>query len=328
MRKMHVALVLVAMLGAPAAARDIFVSNTGGNDANSGRQPKNIARDGPVQTIAKALRLAVGGDRILLAPSGEPYRESVGINGLRLSGTARQPLVIVGNGAVLDGSAPVPVGMWKHVGGGVYRFHPPQLGFQQLFLDDRPAARVAVDHTATSPPKLQPRQWCLFQSDILFRVDNGKLPVDHRLTYAALRTGITLYQVDYVAITNLTVQRYQIDGINAVNSARSVRLATVTCRDNGRYGVAVGGASQVALDGCLASGNGVAGLITAAYSDTHVYQSRLLGDTAPGWIDEGGRVWFGQKRVRGGRESVKPEDAPPPAGNAAPEEKPPEAQRS
>ncbi len=181
MRKMGVVLVLLLVLGGPAAGRDIFVSNTGGNDRSTRRAGQNVARNGPRAdhrqgpAAGRRRRPHRAGRH-----SGQPYRESVSLSGLRLSGTARQPLVIVGNGAVLDGSAPVPVEQWKHVGGGVYRFRPPQMGFQQLFLDDRPAARVAVGHPAASPPKLQPRQWCLFQGDILFRVDTGKLPADHR----------------------------------------------------------------------------------------------------------------------------------------------------
>ena len=134
MGKTGVILVLLLVLSGPAAGRDIFVSNTGGDDRSTGELAKNVTSNGPLQTIAKALRMAVGGDRIVLAgDTGQPYRESVSLSGLRLSGTARQPLLLVGNGAVLDGSAPVPVQQWTHVGGGVYRFRPPQMGFQQLF---------------------------------------------------------------------------------------------------------------------------------------------------------------------------------------------------
>ena len=53
------------------------------------------------------------------------------------------------------------------------------------------------------------------------------MPADYQLTYACLPTGITLYHVDSVAITGLTVQGFQVDGINALNSARDVRLSTV-----------------------------------------------------------------------------------------------------
>ncbi len=313
MRKNSGILLLLLVLGAPAAGRDIFVDNAGGDDRSSGQQAKNVARNGPVRTIAKALRLADGGDRIVLAATGQPYRESIGIAGARLSGTAQQPLIIVGNGAVLDGSAPVPAEQWKHVGGGVYRYHPPHMGFQQLFVGDRRAARVTSGNLSGKPPKLKPRQWCTFQGDILFRVEKGKMPADYALTCAALQTGVTLYQVEYVTISGLTVRRFAVDGVNALNSARNVRLSAVACRDNGRYGIDVGGASLVDIDSCLSSGNGAAGLLTSAQSETHVRQSRLPGDTAPGWVDQGGRVYIGKNRVEGGRESVGPDDVPPPA---------------
>ena len=211
---------MVLVLGVPASGRDIFVNNIGGDDRSTGQDPRTITpRSGPVQTIAKALRLASGGDRIVLAATGQPYRESISLSGVRLSGTARQPLVIAGKGAVLDGSAPVPLEQWTHVGGGVYRFHPPHMGFQQLFVDDRPAARVAVGRAAVREPKLDPQQWCAFRGDIFFRVENLKMPADYRFTYASLQTGITLYDVEQVAIIGLTVQRFAVDGINALNSA-------------------------------------------------------------------------------------------------------------
>ena len=66
----------------------------------------------------------------------------------------------------------------------------------------------------------------------------------------------------------------------------------------------------MAVNACSATGNGVAGLLTAAYSDTHVYNSRLAGRLAPGWVDSGGRVWFGNQRVEGGRENVQPGPLP------------------
>lgn len=101
----------------------------------------------------------------------------------------------------------------------------------------------------------------------------------------------------------------------------------VTCRNNGGNGFAVGGACQIAFDSCTAGGNGAAQLFTANYSEAHLRGCRLLGDTAPGWIDAGGRVYLGDALVHGGRESVKPDDAPaaaplpatpPPAESASP----------
>ena len=274
MRNIPGVLLLWIALASSSAGRDIFVSNTGGDDRATGQSPRSQPdRSGPVATIAKALRLAAGSDQIVLADTGRPYRESISLVGGRHSGTTLQSLLIVGNGAVLDGSATVPADQWQHAGGGVYRFRPPRMGYQQLFIDGRPAVRVPVGHLAGSPPKLQPRQWCVFEGDIFFRAEKDKTPADYPLSYAALPVGITLYQVDHVGISDLTVQGFQLDGINALSDARNVRLSGVTCRGNGRYGLAVGGASQVEIDSCLLENNGTAGLFTAPYSrDDHFPQ--------------------------------------------------------
>ena len=80
---------------------------------------------------------------------------------------------------------------------------------------------------------------------IYFCVESSKLPGDYNLSYARDPTGVTLFHVDYVLIADLTVQGFQLDGINLQNSARDVTIVDVTCRGNGRSGIAVGGASLV-----------------------------------------------------------------------------------
>ena len=188
----------------------------------------------------------------------------------------------------------------------MFRFRPRHLGYQQLFLDDRPATRAFVVPTAGGPPQLQPRQWCLLDGQIYFCVDASKLPGDYHLRYAREQTGITLYHAEHVLITDLVVQAFQIDGINLHNSARDVSLVGLTCRGNGRSGVTVGGASLADIDHSLLSDNGQAQLLTLPYSETHVRDSRLLWHTAPVWIDQGGRVYLDGKRVEGGREQLPP----------------------
>ena len=307
-------------LASTALGRDIFVSNVAGDDRFIGRDPRNLtAGDGPVRTLAKALRLAGGGDRIVLAAAGKPYRESVSVAGLRLSGAAGRPLLIAGNGATLDGTAAVPAEAWRHVGGGVYRFRPPHTGFQQLFLDDAPLLRAPpATLQSARVQELPPRQWRLDGGDILFHAEPGKTPADYRLSFAALQTGITLYQVEGVTIADLTVQGFQVSGIAAISGARNIAIRSATCRNNGGNGFAVGGGCQVELDSCTAGGNGAAQLFTANYSEAHLRRCRLPGDTAPGWVDAGGRVYFGNTLVRGGRESIKPDDAPAAAPVPAP----------
>jgi hypothetical protein len=309
MRLFATLLLASCLLVASAAGRDIFVSNVAGDDRQTGERTENLTDiTGPVRTIAKALRLAQPGDRIVLANTGEPYRESVSLVGRRHSGFVKQPFMIQGNGATLDGSAPVPREGWKHYRDAVFCFRPPHTGYQQLFLDGRPAVRVAVSQMAGSPPKLEPRQWCLHEGNIYFCVEQTKLPDDYKPAYARLPTGITLYQVQYVGIQDLTIQGFQLDGINAQNSAQQVYLTGVTSRGNGRCGIVVGGASQVDLQQCAASQNITAQLLTQANSETHIRACDLPRDTAPGWVDEGGRVYLGKQRIAGGREAIKPDE--------------------
>ncbi len=308
------ALAALVLLASPSArAREIYVDNAAGDDSFTGSQRRaTFDLSGPVRTITRALQLAQSGDRIVLAANEEPYRESITLAGSRLSGYAQRPLVIEGNGAVLDGSAPVPPDAWQRCRGPVFRFEPPGKAYQQLFLAGRPAARVAVGTPAQGPPELEALQWCLAGGFIYFCVEPSKLPDEYELTYARLRTGITLYHVRRVAVVDLTVQGFQLDGIQAANSARDVYLAGLTCRGNGRSGITVGGASKVEIDISLVGNNGEAQLLTLPWSQTHVRNSHLLGNTAPGWVDRGGRVDIDGQAATGGRDEVRPKQADEP----------------
>ncbi len=284
-------LVLLLLAACPAGARDIFVDNVTGDDASTGVHPRNIpGQTGPVRTLAKALRLAGYGDRIMLTATERPYRESVALVGTRHSGYSFSPFTIEGNGATLDGSEPVPADAWENHAGAVFRFRPRRLGPQQLFLNDRPAEQVAVDQAADGPPELEPLQWCQHGGYIYFCVELTKLPEDYPLSFAYRQAGITLLHVDRVLIRNLTVQGFQLDGINANNNARRVTIVGVTCRGNGRSGIAVGGASLVNIDNCVLGNNGRAQLLTLPYSETRLRGTDLIANTAPGLLNQGGRV--------------------------------------
>jgi len=299
---------LVALLwSSQALGRDIYVNNIAGDDRSTGQKVQNAQdQTGPVRTIAKAIQLAAGSDTIVLAKTEQPYRESISLVGSRASGLAQKPFTIQGNGATLDGSAPVPARAWQNFDGPVFRFQPPEIGCQQLFLDNRPAVRVVSNRASTGPSELKPKQWCLYDGQIYFCVELKKLPADYKLTYAHMQTGITLFHVDRVLISDLTVQGFRLDGINLQNSARHVSLVNVTCRGNGRSGVTVGGASLLELNRSLLGDNGQSQLLTLSASETFVHNSHLLSNTAPGWVDQGGRVYLDDKRVEGGLDEFHP----------------------
>ena len=125
-----------------AAARDIFVDNLGGDDKCSGLHTRPQAdASGPVRTIAKALRPAQAGDHVVLAKSAQPYHECVSLVGTRHSGAGRlMPFVLDGNGAVLDGSTPIPVEGWSFYRDNIFRFRPQATSGPILFLNGRCAA--------------------------------------------------------------------------------------------------------------------------------------------------------------------------------------------
>jgi hypothetical protein len=280
-------------LSTSAGARDIYVDNVGGDDRFTGAAPATRgARIGPCRTIAHALELATKNDRIVLAATGVPYRESITLQAGRHSGFPNRPFEILGGGATLHGAAPVPRGVWEHVGREIYRFSPPRKSFQLLFLDGKPAVRVPVGSGELNLPDLQPRQWCLFQRDVYFRPESGQIPDNYDLEYCELQVGITLYEVRNVVIQDLIVQGFQLDGINAHDGVFDAWLHRITCRGNARSGLSVGGASRVSVSECLLGGNGESQLRTEGYSHTRISSSQLLDNTAPAIHSEGGRVLF------------------------------------
>lgn len=283
------------------SARDIYVNNVAGNDRYRGLRLQSFDdKSGPVRTITRALQIAIPSDRIVLANTGQSYCESFTLFGSRHSGTMERPFTIQGNGAILEGADEIYIDRWQHVRGDVFRFRPQRLAYQQLFNESRPLNRILCSHPCTTPPELQPLEWCLYRGHIYFRADPLRRPEDYALTVATRQVGITLFHVQHVAIVDLTIQGFQLDAINAYNTAQDVVLNQVTCRGNGRAGIAVGGASLVSIESSLVGNNGEAQLLTTPYSETFVYQSNLLSNTAPAWLDRGGAVILDGTEIEGG----------------------------
>jgi hypothetical protein len=279
-------------------ARDLYVDNVLGDDRHDGTLAVRAARNsGPVRTLAQALRLANAGDRIVVSKTDQPYRESVTLWGGRHSGNGVTPFIIEGNGATLEGAEAIPPAAWKHDRGAVFRYRPARTSHQQLFIDGLPAVRRYIDSAQGRLPKLQPREWCLRNGEIHFCVEPDKLPGDYRLSCGGLSVGITLYEVHDVVVSDLVVQGYQLDGVNAHDGVNECLLVGLTCRGNGRAGVAVMGASRVELSGCLIGDNGAAQLYTEGHSLTSIEDSELLPATAPAVVRRGGRVFIDGKRL-------------------------------
>ncbi len=284
-----------------ASARDLFVDNMQGNDRNDGLKAETASGDkGPKKTISAALQVALSGDRIVLKKNDEPYRECVTLYGERRSGSNLAPFTIQGNGATLDGTAPIAKDAWTHTEAGVFGFQPTMAGPHKLFLNDKPAERVAVEPEAKKLPELKPLQWCAWRGAIFFRPEEGKLPGDYNLTQASLQTGVTLYHVDRASIEDLTVQGFRVDGVAAANSATNVYLAGLTLRGNGRSGLSAGPSSTLRVDGCLIGDNAQSQVLSMVNSATSIRNSNLPDGSAPVWINRGGRLEVDGKQAEGG----------------------------
>ncbi len=273
-------------------ADDIYVNNQTGDDNNNGAPATlGLPGSGPLRSIGKALKTATKGDRIIVQRTDQPYRESLSVQGANNSGTQIMPFEIVSDGAVIDGTQPVPVEAWEYVRGTVFRIRPLLMSHQQLYLDGRPAARVTPDYR-DELPELQPTQWALVGGYIYFCTHPDRIPSQYNLSISAHQTGITLYQVRNVKVSGLVVQGFQLDGINAHDMVTNTHIQYCNLRGNGRSGLSIGGASRVRLSDSIVGDNYVAQLRSEGHAQLNVRNCRLLDSEfyGPPILERGGRI--------------------------------------
>lgn len=277
----------------PCAARDVYVNNVTGDDRAGGESADAAASSRPVRTIERALRLVNRGGRIILASTGEPYREMISLSDREHRGYPGQPLVIVGNGAVLDGTVAAAPGAWRHERENTFSMRPRRLTYQQLFRDGAPLRRVRSESGGAEGLALEPLTWALHDGRIFLGVEAGRLPEQYSLRHCGLQTGITLYNTEHVRIEDLVIQGFQQDGVNAHELVRHCELVRVESRANGRSGISVGGVSRVDLRECGGYDNGEVQLRVEGLANVSAERSDFdrEGETVP-WV-----AVFGQGRA-------------------------------
>jgi hypothetical protein len=95
--------------------------------------------------------------------------------------------------------------------------------------------------------------------------------------------------VQHAVVVDLVVQGFQLDGVQA-KDVLGCTLHALTTRGNGRSGIAVTGASRVAIEGCLVGDNGLAQLLTEGHCIAEVSDTQLLPGSAPDVLRRGGEV--------------------------------------
>jgi hypothetical protein len=278
-----VAGLMASGVASSAWGSDIYVDNQIGDDHREGRSPESTGEIyGPVATIGRAVKLAQPGDRIVLANTGQPYRECVTIQGYYKSGFGPDyPFTIEGNGATLDGSVVIDDSDWEGVAGDLWRVRPKRMSYQVLLLDGQPAKRIPVARGAKTLPDLQPLEWCLIDGYIYFRVEPNRWPGNYAPACAGHPVGITIYDARHVLIRGLTVRGFALDGINAADKAFEVKLDEVLTRDNGRSGIAVCGASRVTVANSVSEFNHESQLHVEGWCHVKLNGTELNPETAP-----------------------------------------------
>jgi len=255
-------LTLLSVQGMPCAADILYVNNLKGSDAFDGRSPNPSSNTtGPTKTISRALHLAHKGDTIVVSNTGRAYYESITLNGSRHGGVEGQPLTIVGNGAVVDGSRAVPPQAWRRVGKRLWKFTPWRKGYFQLILNGKPVPEFRPDPVPKKLPQIPEGQWLAWRGAIYYSEAERENPAERPFRYAARSVGITLYDVESVQILDLTLRYFRLDGLNAHDRCRFTTVENVQTLDNGRSGMAVGGSSAVIIRNCDLTGNRVHSLL-------------------------------------------------------------------
>lgn len=293
---MRLLLLVILTLSAPlAGAADLYVNNQLGSDDLLGGRSQRMGRQGPVESINCALRLAAPGDRIVVAKTESPYREQISISGRCLRGLSHRNLVIESDGAVLDGTVIAEAGAWRHVAGNLFAMTPRRLRYQQVFLQGKPLEQVQLVSTNGAEQILRPMQWALTSSAILLRAEEDRLPESYGLRHTGRQTGITLHNTRGVVIRGFVIQGFQQDGINAFELVKNCRIENVECRANGRSGISVGGVSRVTAVGCNLYDNGQAQARTEGLAQLDLNECDIDKDSSLNPLQARG----GQLRVDG-----------------------------
>ncbi|MFV0444187.1 MAG: right-handed parallel beta-helix repeat-containing protein [Planctomycetaceae bacterium] len=240
---------LLTFLGAGNLfAQTVFVDSRFGDDKLDGATPERVPeRNGPVRTLTRAVQLVRPGGSIVLANTGEPYAGGFSLYGLQQSGSLGAPLEIIGNGCIITGAQPIDPTAWESTSPTVWRITPLRKGWYQLVLDGAAVPEVACPADATTLPELTENSWCAFQGRIYYRPPADQEPLQMSLALADDQTGISLIAVEHIIIRDVTIRHFRQDGVHLFDRCRDITLENMTCEENGRAGLVIGGTSQAEL---------------------------------------------------------------------------------
>lgn len=269
-------LLLAALSLSKAGAGTIYVDNRTGSDLFDGKAARPLdANAGPLFSLRGALSRAKPGDTIELTDNGIPYYGGATLSGTRHSALGHVRFVIEGNGAVIDGTAPVPPRAWREVENRLWKITPWRKGHYQLVIDDAPVPEHVSASAVPDIQEIPEGHWSVWRGSIYYRGAVGEDPRERSFRFARHQVGFTLYGIRGVTIRNLTVRFFRLDGFSAPYDCHDVVLENVRSIDNGRAGLAVAGDSHLVVQNSEMTGNREHQVLITGLASVEIVDSNL-----------------------------------------------------
>lgn len=278
---------LMALLGLatlpPVAAGslpEVYADAEQGDDSNAGNVPES-----PVRTLKQAVaKLAPSGTLHLIARE-TPFRDPLH---LAFGGTETDPLVVEGNGAVIDLGRDITAGPWEQDGRywvflGDGRPHTRPFQASPIYIDNEPQYVPHERDTSETPDgNVRVREDGRFA--VLFPA--GKSPSNSKVTLTSAdgESGVFLNKGDHIIVKDLTVRYAGNDGFNVHGSGKGIVFRNVRALMCGDQGISSHGTVQVSVDGaevafCGSRAGGIAdvGECVTDYQNILLHNNRVGG---------------------------------------------------
>lgn len=258
------AVLAVASLPAFSGARDWIVHSGAGNDSGDGTAAA------PLATIQTAVDRAGPGDRVILQPAKEVFRQTVDLS------RAPTGMILDGNHGFLNGSDPIPPTAWEALPGGRFRTRLPRPPGDQPRLFRTNGGLVA-------PSDLE---WTPDGETHGFLTIRG--PVEN-LEWPARENGLVCSgNTRNLKIYGLYLTRHRGDGIHLSGPARGIQFISCGSHGNTGHGISVNNGAEVHLLRCKFNGNAT-GITATGGSDTHLLDCSVLKNRSSQLAYSGGR---------------------------------------
>jgi len=279
-------------------ATEYYVDPAVGDDHANGLAAKPEGANGPMKTIARAIKAAQPGDTVNLARAN--YKESAIFH--NRAGEPGKPITLDGHGAMLDGADALNPDGWKEVSAGLFK------NDNLLRLDDAVIQRWfflwdgKMNHMGRTskglrpdfkkPEDLQPGEWS-FIKDPAPNGPNGqihgsfyvKLPPGQKLADAHIAAPMRSAGVaisgdnSWITIRNINATHVYNDGYNIHGKCRDVIFEKIGAFECGDDGISAHDDCWYKVDGLVSIGNstGIADTVGSITDYDHVYIQDCLG---------------------------------------------------